>query len=202
MVRRSTWILLVILAVLVGFTWFFQKYQVNKADNTATVTPTASKANLYEIDSSQASEIAISDSSGGQIGLYRNPVTSDWAVSDVPVEQSDSFQIESIIAQLFSLQVQESLPQTPPLESVGLVSPAYTITIIEPDDSQQVTYVGSPTAIGSGYYVRVDDGQVVIVDKVVMDNVIKMISNPPILATPTPEATSPIENGAGATSTP
>jgi hypothetical protein len=70
------------------------------------------------------------------------------------------------------------------------------------DDTKIVTFVGAKTAIGSGYYVRTDSGQVIIVDKDVMDNVLNMLTNPPLIPTATPQVTpngtsSPTEIGGG-----
>jgi len=207
MVRRPTWILLVVFAILVGFAWFFQRYQANKADNAATTTPTTSPANLYDLTNIQVDEINITDNAGDKIDLYRDSGSSNWAITDVPVDQADSFKIESISTQLLSLKIKETLTQTPPLDSIGLVTPAYTITMATSDGMQIITYVGTQTAIGSGYYVRVDSGQVVIVDKVVMDDVLNLLKNPPLLPTATPdvsalETASPIEPGSQATPTP
>jgi hypothetical protein len=61
------------------------------------------------------------------------------------------------------------------------------------DGTQLVTNVGSLTAIGSGYYLRVDGGQVVIVNKSTIDSVKELISQPPILATATPVDETPGE---------
>jgi hypothetical protein len=207
MVRRSTWILLVVFALLVGFAWLFQRYQANQADSVAIATPTTSPANLYDFTNTQVDEINITDNTGNKIGLYRDPESSNWAIADVPVDQADSFQIESLSTQLFSLQVQETLTQTPPLDSLGLVSPAFTITMTTADKSQFITYIGTQTAIGSGYYVRVDSRPVVIVDKVVMDDILNLLNNPPLLPTATPavtstETASPTESGGQATPTP
>ncbi|MFZ0532791.1 MAG: DUF4340 domain-containing protein [Anaerolineales bacterium] len=207
MVRRPTWILLVVFVFLIGFTLLFQRYQSNKADNTATSTPTSPGAALYNLTNTQVNEVKIADTTGDKIDLYLDPGTSNWAIADVPVNQADTFQIESISAQLFSLQVEETLTQTPPLDSIGLDTPAYTISMTTSDGSQLITYVGTQTAIGSGYYVRVDSGQVVIVDKVVMDDVLNLLKNPPLLPTATPdvsalETASPIEPGSQATPTP
>jgi hypothetical protein len=199
MIRRTTWILLAIFAVLVGFTWFTQKNQVNKATGTTTATPTSTKAYLFDIDSSQVSEVGIAASTGNQIGFAHDPETTQWAVSDLPADQADSFQIESVLAQLFSLQILETLTQTVPLDSVGLASPAYTITIKKTDGSQVVTHVGFETAVGSGYYVKADDGNVCIVSKVMMDDVLDTLTYPPILTTPTPEGALPTEIEPGGT---
>lgn len=190
MVRRSTWIVLVILAILVGFTWFFQRYQANKAADTATPTPTTNPVNVYNLVSTQLKEINITDNSGDKIDLYRDPGSSNWAIRAVPVDQADSFKIESISAQLLALKVKVALTQSPSLDSVGLATPTYTITMTTSDSTQAVTYVGSQNAIGNGYYTRVDSGQVFIADKVVMDDILGLLKNPPLLPTATPEVTS------------
>ncbi len=207
MVRRPTWILLVVFAFLVGFAWFFQRYQANKVDNAATATPTTSPANLYDLTNTQVDEINITDNTGDKLDLYRSSGSSNWAISNVPVDQADSFQIESISTQLFSLQVQETLTQTPPLDSIGLVTPAYTISMTTSDGTQIITYVGTQTAIGSGYYVRVGSGPVDIVNKVLMDDILNLLKNPPLLPTATPEVTTtetalPTEPGGQGTPTP
>jgi len=207
MVRRSTWILLAVFAILVGFAWFFQRHQANKAKNGATATPTTSPANLYDLTNTQVDNINITDNAGEKIDLYRDTGSSNWAITNVPVDKADSFKIESINTQLFSLIVQETLTQTPPLDSIGLVTPAYTITMTTSDGTQLITNVGTQTAIGSGYYVRVGSGPVVIVDKVVMDDILNLVKNPPLLPTATPEVTSteiasPTEPGGRVTPTP
>jgi hypothetical protein len=207
MLRRSTWILLLIFAALVGFTWLFQRYQADKAANSATATPTIPLSNLYALDNTQVNDIKIADSSGNQIEVYKDPLSDQWAITGVPVEEADSFKIESISGQLFALQAQETLTDTPPLESIGLVIPAYVITITTSQGAQLVTNVGSSTPIGSGYYCRVGTGQVVIVNKLVLDDILGLLTNPPLLPTPTPEVTatesvSPTDSGFQVTPTP
>ncbi len=207
MVRRSTWIVLGVFALLVGFAFIFQRYQANKADNTATATPTIAAVKLYDVTSTQVNEINIAAASGDKIDLYRVPETSNWAITKVPVDQADSSQIDSISKQLLLLQVQETITQSLSLDSIGLVTPAYTITMTTTDGKRIITEIGSPNALGDGYYVRVDSNQVVLVDKVVMDEVINFIIKPPLLPTATPEVTqtgtvTPIEPGGQVTSTP
>jgi hypothetical protein len=194
MVRRSTWILLGVFALLVGFAWLFQRYQANKSSNVATATPTTAPVTLYSFPIAEVNNINITDSAGNSIDLYRDSSSSNWAITDVPVDQADTFQIESIGAELLSLQIQETLTQSVPLDSFGLVTPAYTITMTTSGGTQLVTYVGSPTVIGDGYYIRVDSGPVVILDKVAMDDVLNLLKNPPLLPTATLEVT-PTETG-------
>jgi len=205
MVRRSTWIVLGLFVVVIGFALIFERFQANKTELTATATPAAAAVKLYDVTNSQVNEIIIAAGGGDKIDLYRVPETSNWAITDVPVDQADAAQIDSISQQLLSLQIQETFTQTLALASIGLVTPTYTITMTTTDGNQIITEIGSPNAIGDGYYVRVDSGPVVLVDKLVMDDVISLLTEPPMLPTPTPEVTSTItatEAGDQATPTP
>jgi Domain of unknown function (DUF4340) len=190
MVRRATWIMLLVFGGLVLFAWLFQRFQSNKTENAATATPSATAANLYNLNATQLVEITLSSSNGKMIDFTRDPESANWEIKDLPIEQADSFQIESVSSQLLSLPAIDTLTQSPPLDSIGLDNPSYTITMVTADGKQIVTYVGSTSAIGTGYYVRVDSGPVVIVDKVSMDDVLKLINEPPLLATATPEVTA------------
>jgi hypothetical protein len=207
MVRRTTWIVLIVFAVLVGFAWFFQRYQSNQAETAVTATPTTPPPYLYDLTNREVNEIEISNNTGSKVDLYHDPISSNWAVVGVPPDQADSSKIESISTQLFSLQAQETLTQTLPLDVIGLVTPAYTITLTTTDGTNFSTYIGTETAIGSGYYARVDAGPVVILNKVALDDILNWIDQPPLLPTATPEATStmtasPTEQESQATPTP
>jgi Domain of unknown function (DUF4340) len=207
MVRRSTWILLIILALLIGFTWLFQRYQTNKTNNQPTATPTVALASIYNLIGKQVDTVNISNSNGEKIGFTRNAGSTLWSIDNMPSDQADSFQIESTLAQLFDITAQETISQTPPLDSIGLITPTYTISMTVSDGELIKTNVGYITPIGSGYYVRIDSGPVFIVDKVVLDDVLNFLTNPPLLATPTPElmtteTISPTESGNQVTPSP
>jgi hypothetical protein len=207
MVRRSTLILLVVFVILVGFAWILQHNQTNTQESAATMTPTTIVAYLYNLGGKQVDSINIFDTSGNQIEYYLDPTIGSWVVRDLPIEQADSFQIESIAGRLFALQAVETLVEAPPLDSIGLATPTYTINMTTTDGGQLVTYVGAITPIGSGYYVKVGSDKIVIVDKVIMDDVLSLLTNPPFSPTATPvvvstELVSPVENVATGTPTP
>jgi Domain of unknown function (DUF4340) len=189
MIRRTTGILLVVFVFLIGFAWFYQRYQQNKAENTATPTPTVVLAKLYALAGKQVDNIKITDSSGKQLELYRDPTSDQWAVTGTPADQADTFQIKSVSAQLFDLQIQDTMDASTPPESMGLATPAYTLSMTTSDGTQFVTYVGSLTPTGSGYYVRVGSGATVIVNKLVMDDILALLKAPPLLPTATPVVT-------------
>ena len=191
MVRRSTWILLVIFAILAAFAWWFQTYQADRDEYLPTETPTPARARVFSLSTTQVDEIGISSSDGSQVGFYRDPGTTQWAVRGEPVEQADAFQVEAVIGQLLALEIEETLPGNPALDSIGLAEPQYTITVMDSGGNQYILHVGVQTPIGTGYYAQLRSGEVVVVDNLVMDNVVGLLTNPPLLPTAAPAGTVP-----------
>jgi hypothetical protein len=189
MVRRSTLIVLLIFVVLVGFAILFQRNQANKAANVATATSTVAPVYLFNLGDAQVDDIKISDNTGKNIDLYRDQLTSKWAITNLPADQADSAKIDNISSQLRSMQIQETITQTVPLASIGLDSPAYTLTLTTSAGALFTTYVGIQTAIGSGYYVRDANGKIAIIDKTPLDSILQLLESPPLLPTATPEVT-------------
>ncbi len=190
--RRSTWIVLGVFVLLIGFTVVFQRYQANQTANspTATATSTTPPVQLYNLSESQIKDIKIADSSGSYIDLYRDPASSSWAIEGVPVGQVDSTKVKSISNELLALQVDETLTNNISLSSVGLETPAYTITLTTTLNQASVTTVGAPTAIGTGYYIRQNGGQIMIVGKSSLDVILNALKEPPLLPTATPSVTA------------
>ncbi len=207
MVRRTTFLVVLALVVLVGFAFFFQRYQSNKAAGQPTTTPQATAAPLYNLGGAAVTDVLISSQAGDTIELFRDAGKANWAIKGLPPEQADALAIDNAITPLLSLQVLQTLSQSPALESVGLASPAYTITLTTADGQQVVTHVGSLNAVGTGYYVQVGSGPVMIADNVILDDVLKFLSSPPLVATPTPQASgtpngTPLAPGLPSTPTP
>jgi hypothetical protein len=191
MVRRSTWIMVAVFVSLVGFAWLFQRNQTENLNNAATATPTVTLPSVYDFHGKQVGLVEILDSTGDKVQFERDSESNQWSITGVPLDQVDSFQVGSILAQLFAITAQETLTQTPPLDSIGLVVPAYTINLTTVDGEIVNTHIGSQTPIGNGYYVRIDSGPIIIVDKQLLDDILELLKNPPLIATTTPEATTP-----------
>ncbi len=194
MVRRSTFILVLVFAILVGFAFLFQRYQANKAANTPTGTPLATSMPVFNLGGAQVTDVQISSQAGKKIELYRDAGKSNWAITGLPAAKADALQIDKTVNPLLSLQVLDSLSQAPALDAVGLATPTYTITLTTADGQQISALIGTLNAVGTGYYLRVGSGPVMIADNVVIDNVLNFLSQPPLVATPTPQVTA-TENG-------
>ena len=104
MVRRSTWILLAIFGLLVGFTWLFQRDKKVKVENMPTGTPAVESAKLFNLSGAEVDFVNFSDSSGRKIEFARNSETDPWTITGIPEDQVDSSEIGSKLAQLFAMK--------------------------------------------------------------------------------------------------
>jgi hypothetical protein len=207
MIRRSTWFILAIFIFLAGFAWFNKRYQADKVKITSTPIPTKALASIYNLEGIRVNEVTLLNSEGDEITFINNSGSDQWSIINIPADQADSFLIGSNLAQLFSIEAQETLTQTPPLDSMGLLIPAYTISIKSDGGEPVITYVGSITPIGNGYYLRVDSGSIAIVNKMALDNALNMLTSPPLTITSTPASTDqgmnlPVDSEISKTPTP
>jgi hypothetical protein len=192
MIRRSTWILLVVFIVLVAGTYYWQRNKSEKEAQQAQITPTVQvMQSLFDLTDKIVDQIAFVGPEGSTLILQLDTATQAWSVMDVPAEEADQTLIQTGAEQLFALNVATTFSAPPPLEQLGLDLPAYRIMLHTEDGSNIVLRVGDMTPTGSGYYVQVDSQPPVVVTKSGLDTVLNLLKNPPLLPTPTPEATSP-----------
>jgi hypothetical protein len=197
MVKRPTWILLFILALVIG-AYFYLKSRPLKS---SAPTPTAVKSNyLISSDNGTLIKIYIVDAQGNSLQMRRD-ATGNWAIMvgqspTIMVGQSptitqpklataDQSQAEAAETQLFALSVLTTLETSPSLDVIGLNPPAYTISLEFSSNGQQVLKVGALTPTGSGYYVQLED-KIYVISQSSIEAVLELLKNPPYAATPTP----------------
>jgi len=189
MIKRSTWIVLAIFVILVAAAILIQR----TTNETELVEPTPTiqlvQPLLYDLGSSALTWIQFTDAEGNLVEVERESAAAAWVVVGESEETSDSFRIGSIAGQLLTMQAMTTFETALGIEVVGLDAPAYTITMRTSAGEEIVTTVGNLTAIGSGYYIQVSDGDVMVVAKLVLDEILGILTEPPLLATPTPEIT-------------
>lgn len=192
MIRRSTWVILLIFLVILGGGLYFQKY---KSDKAAKVTPTAEFGLLFAgIDQTQITGFEI-DSTQGKKFLITLGQDGNWIVAGYPAEYTNKYSVDDMLSKIKALTVMSELETAPALDVIGLTSPAYTFQITLKDGQQKIAYIGNETPTSSGYYAKLDNGNPVVVTKYAVDNLLNFLDNPPI-ATPVPTATEtgPVEN--------
>jgi hypothetical protein len=183
MIRKNTWIILVLLALVIGAAVYFNH---QKSTSASTATPTSSQTFLFGSQDGNATDIKISDTNGDTVEISRNP-TGTWVLKAPTAVAADQSQAEAAASQVSSLNMlgneQIGLPD------VGLDKPTYTMTITFDSAKTHKVLIGMVNPIQTGYYVQVDSGPVQLVDKSGLDALVGMLTAPPYLATLTPTVT-------------
>lgn len=184
MIRRSTWIvLLVFLVVLAGFLYL----QRATPDEEGEMLPTSSSQKLFELAESDLSSVTIQSSDGNTVLLNRSE-EGEWVLAQGPSGETDVPAIQSALGQFLNTQIVSSPGSLPGLEALNLENALFKILLIEQDSNQIVINVGKETPTGSGYYVLASDQrQVVVVNKFGIDALLNFLKNPPLKPTPTAE---------------
>jgi Domain of unknown function (DUF4340) len=199
MIRRSTWVVLVILLALVGFSFYLKDAKSRQA---AAATPTPGPSLLFSPSDGQPTDIRIEGGVGTAVEIARDQ-NGKWVLRAPAQVDADQAAAEAAATQVGALRVISDVQLGP--DVVGLDKPAYTITIGFGQGKTHNLLVGSVTPIQTGYYVQLDGGPNQIVDRPGIDSLLGMLTRPPYLATPTAPASptasaSPTEAATATTS--
>ena len=187
MIRRSTWVVLAIFALLLGAALYLQTRPAQEA-NDSTPTPTQ-ETSLFSVDASQLVGVRIIGPDGRAFYVTRQADGGWLLIEPATNAVLDSGLVESNLNQLLSAQYLTRLDATLALESVGLVTPQYIIRFSLSDGQQRLFEIGSETPTASGYYVRLDNTELVVVSKFNIQAVVGMLQNLPLVPTATPQVT-------------
>jgi hypothetical protein len=186
MIRRSTWLVLLLFLVVLGGGLYFQKYQ---SENQAQITPTAQfKLFLAGIDKNQITGFSIESSSGQKFSAAKGQ-DGNWSVAGFTAADTDLSGIDDMLTKITSLSVLAELSEAPEEDVIGLAPPVYVFKVTLQNGTQQTALLGTSTPTKSGYYARLEEGSPVVLGKYAVDNLLTFLEHPPI-ATPIPTETS------------
>lgn len=189
MIRRNTWILLVLLVALISFAFYLKN---RKTQQAAAATPTAlsgglaSASPLFGASLGAPTDINIKDSTGKVVDVTRN-VSGTWVLKAPTETQASQASAEAAATQVTSLKVLSSVQLG--FDVVGLDKPTYTMAFKFSGGSSHTLTVGSLDPLQDGYYASLDGGSVKIVDKQGVDALVQLLTEPPYASTPVPPAT-------------
>jgi hypothetical protein len=186
MVKRSTWMLLGILALVTGAYLLLKYHPLNKTEPTPTVTP-----NEFLITSSEGvlQSLRIFDNNGHVMQIQRD-LSKTWVVTIPNAETADQGLAGAAETQVGALRIITVLESPPDLGTIGLNSPAYTIELGFANGKNRKIEVGEMTPNGSGYYIRYDSEKIYVISPSGIDSIVKLLSAPPYPATETPSPTT------------
>jgi hypothetical protein len=183
--KRSTWIMLILLALAGGLYWYLQQpgNLVSKALN-AGATPTSEVLHTLISPDYAVNGLAIQEASGQSVSLAKED--GIWMVTAGEKGPADQSAAEAAITEAQALQVEAKVASTTDLAAFGLDQPAYLLTLAIENGTPITIKIGSPTVTDNGYYVQKEDGSVAVVNKYGLEALIGLISQPPFPPTPTP----------------
>jgi hypothetical protein len=186
MIRKTTWVVLMIFAVLLAAVLLWQRLQDEKAGEA---TPDASEAAaedqyLFEFEGEVAA-LRIEHVGDKTIELVRDE-TGQWTLTGAPGMKLDSAAMDTAVSSLATLPLVDTLKSPPELDALGLNPPSYRILVTLKDGEQLVASVGKVTPTGSGYYVLSSDRRVYIANEFSLQSVLDLVENPPYQPTPNP----------------
>lgn len=185
MLKRSTWVILIIALVLVAVLVFWQRTPGSR-EGQAEATPTTGAQLEFDFTSAEVSEAVIQNAQGDTLILKRG---SDgmWQLIQPEAEMTDSQVFEDALSQFLSPHTVSTISSSTALKDLGLEPAEYKIMLRLVDDREVVINVGKSTPTGSGYYV-LNSGpnrSINIIGKFNIDTILDMIQEPPVLPTPT-----------------
>lgn len=184
MVRRSTLVVLIILAALIAFSFYLRNQQSRQA---ARPMPTEGSAALFTTADGSPTEIRLVAAAGDSVEFGRDQ-SGLWVVKAPLALAADQAASEAAATQVTGLRVLSNVQLG--LDIVGLDTPADTLTVTFSSGKSHKLLIGSVTPIQSGYYCQLDAGPVVVVDKPGVDALLGLLTSPPYLATLTPVASA------------
>lgn len=185
MIRRSTLVVIVVFALLLGLMAYLQNRQAEAPE----ATPTSGPEPIIKLELADLAGLRIL-SQDGSIFYATRDASGTWTLIQPSIKGDlNSSTIDANVTQLIDLRPLTSLDAVTGLEAVGLLTPDYVIRLLLVDGSEVVLKIGDETPTQSGYYVQVDNSEVVVAQSFAIQAVFGMLDNLPFQPTPTPEFT-------------
>ncbi len=182
MLKRSTWLALIVLAILIGWMIYAKQYKAVVKEEAKSF-PTLETHIVFNDETSQPNRIVIKAATGEtvEMGLGMGNL---WELILPFGGVADQGSVEAAATQIGSLRSVQEVTQIP-LSELGLEKPAFIITIGFTDGKKHTLEIGDQTPSASGYYVRVDKDKTMIIEGSGIDSLLGLLATPPYLLTPT-----------------
>lgn len=192
MIKRPTWIMVIVLALLAALAYYMQTVPDNfikKAmESGNTPTPVIVDKSLIPPTEGLINIIELTDANGHSMVLKREPTT--WTISrnGQVSATADQSAIEQTASQAQGLQLinLEVKTTTTDLSGFGLDKPAYLYKLTLESGKIFNFKIGKVTVLGDGYYLQKEDGKIAIVNKYGMDAILTLFNEPLTSLTATP----------------
>lgn len=186
--RRSTLIILLLFVGIAG-AYIYLNNRPEPVDMTVTLEPTLEVAYLFTAEDGTPASIRIESKAGEVVEVARDAENA-WVLILPERAAADAGSAEAAASQVTTIRILDRLPDIAP-EAVGLDFPEYELTVKFTNGVERIIQIGVITPTESGFYVRGEDGAIVIASRSGIDALLSMLTNPPYLETPTPFPSTP-----------
>jgi hypothetical protein len=185
MVKRSTWILLAVLALATG-AYFLLKGQSSK---TSKLTPTPTQGSyLITPADGVLQSLRIYDNEGNNFRMQRD-LSKAWVITAPTSGAADQGLAGGAETQAGALRIISTIDSPPAPVSMGLTDAAHILELGFVNGKSHKIEVGNLTPTNSGYYVRFDGRKIYVISQSGIDALTNLLKAPPCPATATPVAT-------------
>ena len=182
-----------ILNTLSHFNWYLLPGKFPPPKSHPESTPTADQIS-YPLREEDASITSIQiNSIGGYLNMERNS-EAIWEIIDPELGLADQTKLSEVETQLASLKIVKNLGIVSSLDDFGLSTPNSWISVTYSNGHVRKLFIGNLAPTNSGYYIQMDNLDVIIISQFSLDAILDLPNNPPYPPTPTPSATSEQSN--------
>ena len=184
MIRRNTWMVLLVALVLGVAVWWAREQQTEhapeaQAENEPTATPMPRL--LPDLTPEDVERIVLEEpATGRRVVLVRAQVTpspttetaeSQWRVEEPSdAKPPEGWQVNTALEGLIYARIVATLPPDTDPSTVGLDEPARRIVLHTREGDTVTLWIGASTPLQNGYYLRVEgDPATVAVGQFVVD---------------------------------
>jgi hypothetical protein len=191
MVRRSTWILLAVLAVALLAFLGWRRGVPGRLEPTVTPGPESP----WSISADHVESVRVTDLTGPTVVVLRRDPSEGWRMLAPVLGPADAGRIEAAVAGVLAPAVRQDLAAVQDLEPFGLAPARYRVTLLMTDGTARSMDVGELDPTGSVYYVAVPgDDRVLMISRFSVEELLGLIDSPPYPpATATPTAAQATE---------
>jgi hypothetical protein len=185
MFKRSTWILLVLLALVVGAYFLIQNRPIKRTEPSPT---SSGYGFLVNQSDGVLQSLRIFDDKGINFKMQRD-LSQTWVITAPVSGVADQALAGAAETQVGALRIVTILETSPELDLLGLSAPSSTIELGFVSGASHKIEVGKKTPTDSGYYVRYDGGKIYVISQSGIDGLLNLLIAPPFPATETPSPT-------------
>jgi len=188
MIRRSTWITIVVFIFLLGFVIYWNRSRIPEESKD----PTALPESPWNISLTEIESVTIASYELGETLELQKTIEGKW-IEIAPQEgQVDAERVEQALTWLTMPIVNRKILTEGGLAQYGLDEPKGLITLFTQDGEIQILLVGEDSPTGNQTYTIVPNTyEVLLINKIDVDSVMELVGME-LLLTPEPEGTQTI----------